>query len=384
MTSMNKVADPVASAVADPEVNAALEKYYSASQLDLAWAKFKRHKLAIVAGTILALLYLIAFFADFLAPYGPNARFSDFTNAPPQQLRFVDEQGQFSLRPFVYTIERPTGRERLFKAFVENTENPQPVRFFVEGERYKFLWLVDTNLHLFGLEGGAPIFVFGADSLGRDIFSRTLHGARISMTVGLVGVSISFVLGLVLGGLSGYFGGWVDTAVQRLIDLLISIPTIPLWMALAASIPPTLPPVETYVLIVVILSVTDWTTLARVVRGQFLSLREEDYVLAARLSGVKPMKIIFRHMVPAFASYVIVYMTLAIPNMILGETALSFLGLGLQAPAVSWGVMLAEAQQVLHIAQHPWVLFPAIFVILVVLMFNFLGDGLRDAADPYK
>ena len=230
--------------------------------------------------------------------------------------------------------------------------------------------------------GGAHLL--GTDMLGRDLLSRVMWGARTVLAGAPLAVLIAYLLGCTMGLLAGYHGGWVDTVVQRLIDLLISIPTIPLWMALAASIPPTLPPIETYALIVVILSVTDWTTLARVVRGQFLSLREEDYVLAARLAGVKPMKIIFRHMVPAFASYVIVYMTLAIPNMILGETALSFLGLGLQAPAVSWGVMLSEAQQVLHIAQHPWVLLPAVFVVVVVLMFNFLGDGLRDAADPYK
>lgn len=366
----------------DTATEDALERYYSASQWQLAWQKFRRHRLAVVAAWILVAFYLVAAFADVISPYGPNTRFSGFTNAPPQMVRVVDAAGNLQ-SPFVYPLERPTGRDRLFKPFVENAEVIQPLQFFVKGEPYKLFGLIPGDIHLVGVPEGT-LFLFGADSLGRDIFSRTIHGSKISLTIGLVGVFISFVLGLVLGGLSGYFGGWIDTVVQRTIDLLISIPTIPLWMALAASIPSTMPPEQTYLLIVVILSITGWTTLARVVRGQFLSLRDEDYVLAARLAGIPPMKIIFRHLVPGFASYIIVYLTLAIPNMILGETALSFLGLGLQPPAVSWGVMLSDAQQVIHIAKHPWVLFPAIFVVVVVLMFNFLGDGLRDAADPYS
>jgi peptide/nickel transport system permease protein len=257
------------------------------------------------------------------------------------------------------------------------------VRFFVRGNSYKVWNLFRTDVHLFGVENGY-IFLFGTDTLGMDLFSRTIYGARISMSIGLVGVFFTFLLGLIIGGISGYFGGVIDSTIQRSIDLLISIPTIPLWMALAAALPRDWPVVRTYFMITVILSVIGWGSLARVVRGKLLSLREEDFVMAARLAGATEGVIIARHLLPSFASYIIVSITLSIPSMILGETALSFLGLGMQPPAVSWGVLLKDAQNIVAIAHHPWQLIPCLFVIVTVLMFNFIGDGLRDAADPYR
>jgi peptide/nickel transport system permease protein len=358
------------------------EKIYTASQWQLIWWKFRRHKLAIVGSIVLIILYLLAIFCEFLSPYTPTTRFSEYANAPPAKLRFFDEDKKLH-SPFVYGLKRELDMETFQYVFREDKTKKYPIYFFVRGESYKFWGLFHTNIHLFGIKGDVPIFLFGSDDLGRDLFTRCLYGARISLSIGLVGVFLSFALGIIIGGTSGYFGGTVDNFIQRTIDFLISIPTIPLWMSLSAALPRNWPVVKTYFAITVLLSIIGWTGLARVVRGKLLALREEDFTMAARLAGASEWRIITRHLLPSFTSHLIVSITLSIPNMILGETALSFLGLGMQPPAVSWGVLLQDAQKIASVALYPWRLIPALFIIITVLSFNFLGDGLRDAADPY-
>jgi len=358
------------------------ERYYYASQWQLIWWKFRKHKFAIVALFVLGIFYLLAIFCEFFSPYGPLTRFEGYLNAPPQRIRIYskDEGLQW---PFVYGMKREMDPETFRWRFSIDESKKYPLRFFVRGERYKFWGLFRTDIHLFGAEDGY-VFLFGTNTLGRDLFSRIIYGSRISLSIGLVGVFLTFVLGLIIGGISGYFGGTIDNIIQRTIDFLISIPTLPLWMALSAALPRDWPVVKTYFGITVLLSVIGWAGLARVVRGKLLALREEDYAMAARAAGASEGRIITKHLLPSFASYIIVAITMAIPNMILGETALSFLGLGMQPPAVSWGVLLQEAQNIVAVAHHPWLLIPCLFVIVTVLMFNFLGDGLRDAADPYS
>jgi len=358
-------------------------KYYTATQFQLVWWRFKKHRLAILGSIILILFLIIVVFAEFLAPTSAQTRNSNCLLGPPQKLRFFDDEGGFHLRPFVYGVRTVRNPETLRLEFEEDTSVKMPLRFFVKGEPYRLWGLFPTDLHLFGVEGGF-IHLFGTDALGRDVLSRILFGTRVSLSIGVAGVMVSFVLGLLLGGASGYFGGWIDFVVQRAIEFIRSMPTLPLWMALAAALPKEWPPLRVYFMITVILSFVGWTTLARRVRGMLLSLREEDFVIAARIAGSGGARIIARHMLPSFMSYIIVDLSVSFPYMILGETALSFLGIGLRPPVVSWGVLLQASQNIRSIAMHPWLFTPSGFVILAVLAFNFVGDGLRDAADPYS
>jgi peptide/nickel transport system permease protein len=357
-------------------------RYNKASQLQLMWWKFRRHRLAVVSGGFLALLYFIIMIAEFLAPYNLHSRHPDFIHAPPQAVHLFDN-GKF-VGPFVYGREMRLDMDTLRRIYTERADQVQPLRFFCRSDSYRFWGLFDSNVHLVCPAEGGQLFLLGTDRLGRDVLSRIIFGARISLTIGLIGIAISFSLGVIIGGWAGYLGGIFDLVVQRIIEVLQSIPSIPLWMALAAIMPVTWSPMLIYLGITAILGLLDWTGLARAVRSKLLSLREEDYVLAAQLMGAKSSRIIGRHLVPGFMSHLIATATMSVPGMILGETALSFLGLGLRPPITSWGILLTEAKSVSVIAFYPWLLFPIIPVMLVILAFNFLGDGLRDAADPYK
>jgi len=357
------------------------ESFYVASQWQLMWRKLIKHKLAIFGGTILAIFYTIAIFCEFFSSYDIYKR-TDYIYCPPQRIHFFNEKG-FHFRPFVYGLKQTMDPETWRRIYIEDKTKKYSIYFFVRGDKYKFWNIFASNIHLFGIKDGT-IFLFGTDKLGRDLFSRNIYATRISLSIGLVGVTLSFVLGAILGGISGYYGGSADMIIQRAIELLISIPSIPLWMGLAAALPPEWSPLKIYFGITIILSVIGWCGLARVVRGKLLELREEDFTMAAKIAGATGGRIIARHLLPSFLSYLIVSLTLSIPGMILGETALSFLGIGLRPPVVSWGVLLQQAQNVRTVVLHPWLLIPGLFVITTVLAFNFLGDGLRDAADPYK
>lgn len=357
-------------------------RYNKASQLQLMWWKFRRHRLAVISGVFLAILYFIILIAEFLAPYNLHSRHPDFIHAPPQAIHLFHE-GSF-VGPFVYGRKMTLDMDTLRRIYTEQPDQVQPLRFFCQSDSYRFWGLFDSNVHLVCPSEGGQMFLMGTDRLGRDVLSRIIYGARISLTIGLIGIAISFSLGVIIGGWAGYLGGVFDLVVQRIIEVLQSIPSIPLWMALAAIMPVTWSPMLIYLGITAILGLLDWTGLARAVRSKLLSLREEDYVLAAQLMGAKSSRIIGRHLVPGFMSHLIATATMSVPGMILGETALSFLGLGLRPPITSWGILLTEAKSVSVIAFYPWLLFPIIPVMLVILAFNFLGDGLRDAADPYK
>lgn len=359
-----------------------LQAVAQASQFQLMWWQFRRHRMALASGIFLVLIYLMIMISEFLSPYNLHTRNIDFIYSPPQTLRFMHE-GAF-VGPFVYGQRMTLNMDNLKRVYTDDTSDVQKLRFFCRGDAYKFWGLFKSDVHLVCPAEGGQFFFLGTDRLGRDMLSRILYGARISLTIGALGVMMSFVLGIVIGGLAGYHGGWFDLIVQRVIEVLQSIPSIPLWMALAAIIPVTWSPIFVYIGITIILGMLDWTGLARAVRSKLLALREEDYVLAAQVMGAGSTRIIRRHLIPGFMSHLIASATLTIPGMILGETALSFLGLGLRPPITSWGILLTEARSINIIALYPWLLYPVVPVVLVILAFNFLGDGLRDAADPYK
>lgn len=356
---------------------------YTASQGKLIALRFFRHKLALIGLILLVIFYTAAIFAPFLSINDPAVCFDSYTYCYPQGLKFWDDNG-FSFRPFYYRMTTERNPVTLAKEFVLDTSERVYVDFFGEGYEYKLFGLIPTNIHLIATEEDAPLFLFGTDNLGRDLFSRNMYAGRISLTIGLVGVAITFIIGCALGGIAGYYGGMVDNIICRFIEFLMAIPTMPLWMALSAALPRNWSQLKLYMAITVILSLSNWTGLARVVRGKLISIRGDDYITAAALSGVPDRKIILHHMLPSFSSYLIVNITMSIPGMILGETALSYLGLGLQSPTISWGVLLSEAQSIKVVALNPWVMLPGVFVVIAVLAFNFVGDGLRDAADPYK
>jgi peptide/nickel transport system permease protein len=378
--------EELAGAVVEAEIeeetfDESLEAIYAASQWQLIWRKFIRNRVAIVGGIIILLYYLVALFPGFVAPYSLSNRFNGkFTYLPPQGVHFIHD-GQIR-GPFVYGV-KVTGRGEYFQPLYETDyEMVIPIQFFSPGEPYKIFGVLESDIHLFQAPDGV-VSILGTDRQGRDMFSRIVHGSQVSLTIGLFGVIMSLTFGSVLGVVSGYYGGGVDNLIQRLIELVRSFPAIPLWMALSAAVPEHMPQTQTYFIITLILSLIGWTWLARQLRGKVLAIRNEEYILAAKLAGASDRRIIFRHLIPATFSHIVVVATLAMPAMILAETALSYLGLGLRPPITSWGVLLKEVQDIQSIAVYPWVFSPAVAIVIAILAFNFLGDGLRDASDPY-
>jgi len=349
------------------------------TQAQVVWRRFRRHRAGMAGGLLLLAIGLTALFADALAPHHPFARHSNYVHAPPQTIRFLSEEG-FHWRPFVYGIEVRRDLETGLKTYLPDKDERYPLRLFVRGDPYRFLGLFETNLRLLGVADDGPLFLLGTDKLGRDMLSRLLVGAQVSLTVGLFAVLFSLALGASLGMVSGYFGGWVDMIVQRLIELIFAFPSIPILMALSALIPPTWPPYLSFMGIVTVLALVGWGSLAREVRGKALAIREADFVLAARASGARDGRILRRHIFPAMYTHVIVISSLAMPSFILSESTLSFLGLGIKPPLTSWGALLAEAMNLHALYLHPWLLAPGVCILVTVLAFNFLGDGLRDAA----
>lgn len=348
----------------------------------LVWRKFRRHRLGLLSGAFLLFSYLMLPVAGFIAPYTPAERNADHLYAPPQAIKLFHE-GRF-VGPFVYPRTATADLENFRWTYETDRTRPMPLEFFCEGSEYRLAGLIRSDTHLFCAPQGATVFLWGSDRLGRDVFSRILYGAQLSLTVGLIGITVSFILGIGFGSIAGYFGGKTDWIIQRTIEILRSLPELPLWLALSAAVPSNWGPVAVFFIISIILGILDWPGLARAVRSKFLSLREEEYVRAAEMMGASSGRVIRRHLLPNFVSHLIASATLSIPAMILGETALSFLGLGLRAPAVSWGVMLNDAQNLASIEIYPWTAIPMLPIIVVVLAFNFLGDGLRDSLDPYE
>jgi peptide/nickel transport system permease protein len=357
------------------------EKYYMAGQWKLMWWRFRRHRPAVVSMAFLALMYLSTVISEFIAPYDVQTRSSAYIFAPPQRVHLFHD-GQF-VGPFVYALKTARDMETLQRVYTPDPTRPQPLRFFCLGDSYEFWGLIEGRFHFVCPPEGGHFFWLGTDRLGRDMFSRIVYAARISLTIGLIGITLSFTLALVLGGLAGYYGGWVDNIVQRLTEIIKSFPHLPLWLALSAALPVTWSPLLIYFGITLILALLDWPGLGRAVRSKLLSLREEDYAAAAQMMGAKPGRIIGRHLLPGFMSHLIASATLSIPSMILAETALSFLGLGLRPPITSWGVLLNEATDINVVAVNWWLMLPVVPVILVILAYQFMGDGMRDAADPY-
>lgn len=349
----------------------------------LTWRKFRRNRLAYLGMCVLIVMYIMAAFAPFLAPYGDRETHAQFARTAPNGLHFFDEEGRFHPIPFVYGLKKGMDPETFLQTTVRVTDEKYPLRLLPKGQPYRLFGLIEAERRLFGVEAPGKIFLFGTDSRGRDLFSRVLYGAQVSLTVGLVGVILSLVLGVGIGLSTGYYGGWFDSITQRVIEMTQAFPQIPLWLALAALIPPTWSSAQVYFGISIVLSILTWGALARQVRAMVLSLKTSDFVRAARYSNASTSRIMFRHLLPSTMSHVLVIATLAIPAMILGETALSFLGLGIKPPLTSWGLLLNEAQSVQVIVETPWLLIPVIFVVLTIISFNFVGDGLRDAADPF-
>ena len=367
---------------------AANEQYYLASQWVLMGRKLKKHKLARISMVVLIILYLAALFGDFLAPYSLEDYQSIYKDCSPTTIHFV-HNGE-NVGPFVYKLKKVVDKKALTITYEEDTSEYYPIQFFVHGYEYKILGFIPCDLHLFGVgEGsnggtGARLYLFGGDTLGRDLYSRVLIGAQISLSMPFASAVISLFLGVLIGGISGYFGGVIDVVIQRIVEVLSSIPTIPLWMALSAAIPVGVSSTEMYFYMTIILSFINWTGMAKTVRGKFLSLKNEDYVMSAKLSGVSTWTIIWTHLVPGFMSHLIVSASRSIPGSISGETSMSYLGLGIRTPATSWGVLLQECSSVVAIISAPHKMIPIIFVVITVMAYNFFGDGLRDAADPYK
>jgi len=346
------------------------------------WRRFRRHRVGLIGLCVLIILYICAVFAEFIAPNDPYERFG-YPYMPPQRIHFRDSEGNFSLHPFVYGIRYVFNPAELQNEYEEDVTARHYLGLFVRAKPYRILGLIPASVRLFGTEDGTPFLPLGTNKLGQCLLSRIIYGARISLTVGLLGILIATVIGIVVGGIAGYFGGMVDNLIQRFIEIVMSLPAVPLWLALAAAIPPSWPQTRVYLFIVSIFGFLSWPPLARVVRGKFLSLREEEFVLAAKAYGASALRIIIHHLLPNFMSYILVNMTLAVPQMIIGETVLSFLGLGLRPPAISWGVLLQEARSFQTFTHYPWLLIPGLFVTLAVLAFNAVGDALRDAVDPY-
>jgi peptide/nickel transport system permease protein len=369
--------EPLATEALTPEQ----ERFYRASQWKIMWWKFRRHKVALISAWVLAFFYLSILGSEFLSPYNLHSRDTRHIYAPPQDLHLFHD-GKF-VGPFVYGYSMELNMQTMRREFRPDESKVQPLRFFCRGDSYEYMDLFESDVHLVCPAEGGTFFLFGTDRLGRDVLSRMIHGTRISLTVGLLGIAVSFLIGITLGGISGFYGGWIDNVIQRFIEMVRSFPELPLWMALSAALPVNWSPVLVYFGITIILGLLDWPGLARAVRSKLLALREEEFATAAVLMGARPRRIIARHLLPGFMSHLIASATLSIPSMILAETALSFLGLGLRPPMTSWGVLLNEATDINVVAVNWWLMLPVVPVILVILSFQFLGDGLRDAADPY-